>query len=125
MAPVVGRIRSRSTLRALAHSRARAAHGPVSVAYDEADAGFRGPLVAYAIGRTVGTAVVRNRVRRRLREAVRSAVPPLPPGSYLVRVRPEASGAGYAELRTAVTVAAREAAHRAAGASRWADEALA
>jgi ribonuclease P protein component len=33
-----------------------------------------------ATGRTLGSAVVRNRVRRRLREAIRSALPSLRPG---------------------------------------------
>jgi ribonuclease P protein component len=58
--------------------------------------------VAYAIGRRVGPAVVRNRVRRRLREAVRAldrTGEGLPAGAYLVSVRPGAAGAGYAQLR--------------------------
>ena len=58
--------------------------------------------VAYAIGRPVGPAVVRNRVRRRLRAAVREidvATHGLAPGAYLVSVRPEAAQATYATLR--------------------------
>ena len=58
--------------------------------------------VAYAIPRPVGSAVVRNRIRRRLRsilvEVARSSTG-MPTGDYLVRVRPEASGATYDELR--------------------------
>ena len=58
--------------------------------------------VAYAIPRPVGPAVVRNRIRRRLRsifvEVERSSTG-MPAGDYLVRVRPEASGATYDELR--------------------------
>jgi len=59
--------------------------------------------VAYAIGRKVGPAVVRNRVRRRLREAVRhldrTAPGGLACGAYLVSVRPEAAQRTYRELR--------------------------
>ena len=44
------------------------------------------PRVAYATGRAVGAAVVRNRVRRRLRAAVRDQAPLLRPGrAYLIR----------------------------------------
>jgi len=58
------------------------------------------PGVAYAIGRAVGGAVVRNRVRRRLRalmaaEASRAA---LPAGYYLVGVTPAAATASFHEL---------------------------
>lgn len=58
--------------------------------------------VAYAIGRRVGPAVVRNRLRRRLRAAAREidvATDGLPTGAYLVSVRPEATQRSYAELR--------------------------
>jgi ribonuclease P protein component len=64
------------------------------------DASASSPRVAFAIGRKVGGAVVRNRVRRRLRavlegEARRGA---LPPGDYLIGVRPSAASATFAEL---------------------------
>ena len=58
--------------------------------------------VAYAIGRRVGPAVVRNRLRRQLRAAVREvdrSSGGLAPGAYLVSLRPEAAGRRYAELR--------------------------
>lgn len=61
--------------------------------------------VAYAIGRKVGPAVVRNRLRRRLRAAVREldvATGGLPAGSYLVSLRPEATRLDYAGLRRAL-----------------------
>ena len=57
------------------------------------------PRVAYAIGRGVGTAVVRNRVRRRLRAATRAHTDQLVPGhAYLVSTGPAAGGRPYAEL---------------------------
>ena len=57
--------------------------------------------VAYAIGRKVGPAVVRNRLRRQLRSAVRDldrSTGGLPAGAYLVTLRPEAAQRTYREL---------------------------
>ena len=59
--------------------------------------------MAYAIGRTVGGAVVRNRVRRRLRAAVAEIGPQLRPGAYLFGARPEAATVPYRELKAAVS----------------------
>ena len=42
------------------------------------------PRVAYAVGRSVGSAPVRNRVRRRLRSLVRARAHELTPGWYLI-----------------------------------------
>ena len=62
--------------------------------------------MAYAIPRPVGPAVVRNRIRRRLRSIlmeIERSPTSMPTGDYLVRVRPEASGATYDELRRCLT----------------------
>lgn len=57
------------------------------------------PRVAYAVGRAVGPAVVRNRVRRRLRALVaEEARRGLPPGWYLFGARTEAATAPAAAL---------------------------
>ena len=54
-----------------------------------------------ATGRTLGTAVVRNRIRRRLREALRAMAPAFRPGwDVLVIARPESVAAGHATLAT-------------------------
>lgn len=58
-------------------------------------------LVAFAIGRRTGTAVVRNRIRRRLRAALdemaRSGT--IPAGAAIISAGPGAAGAPFAVLR--------------------------
>ncbi len=65
------------------------------------------PRVAFAIGRTVGPAVVRNRLRRRLRELLRAATggehPLLSSGQLLVGARPGAGERSFDELGVEVT----------------------
>ena len=57
------------------------------------------PRVAYAVGKRVGPAVVRNRVRRRLRAATMAHRSDLQPGAaYLFGAAPAASSASYADL---------------------------
>ena len=88
------RVRGRSTFRALATSSSRARSGPVTVHFLQPSDGGSGVSVAYAVGRHVGGAVVRNRWRRRLRAIAAEASPDLAPGAYLVGV-----GRGVVELR--------------------------
>ena len=64
------------------------------------------PRVAYATGRTIGSAVVRNRVRRRLRAAVREHRALLRDGSgYLIRAAAPSADATYTELSDALSTA--------------------
>ncbi len=64
--------------------------------------------VGYAIGKRVGTAVVRNRTRRRLREITRTL--PLPPGYDLVITgQPIAADASYQALEEAMSWCVRRA----------------
>lgn len=59
--------------------------------------------MAFAIGRQVGGAVVRNRLRRRLRAVLRSL--DLAPGAYLVGVSvadPSADSLSFAQLSALV-----------------------
>jgi ribonuclease P protein component len=59
--------------------------------------------VAFAIGRPVGSAVVRNRVRRRLRHLLAACDPAtLPPGTYLFRLAPSIATLSYQELSATV-----------------------
>ena len=66
------------------------------------------PRVAFATGRTIGSAVVRNRVRRRLRAAVREHRALLRPGhGYLIRAAAPTADATYLELSGALCHALR------------------
>lgn len=60
--------------------------------------GARSRQVAYAIGRHVGNAVVRNRLRRQLRALMRARAEALAPGAYLVACSPRARGSSSTEL---------------------------
>ena len=59
------------------------------------------PCVAFAIGRKVGSAVVRNRLRRRLRDEVAGLAGEgrLACGAYLIGLAPDAAGVDGAALR--------------------------
>jgi len=61
--------------------------------------GLEATRFGLATGRTLGSAVVRNRVRRRLREALREMAPTLRPGwDVLVIARPAIVGADHDAL---------------------------
>lgn len=85
--PQVWRIRDRATFDALRAGR-RVRRGSVSVTFVAPlpTARPEPPRVAFAVGKAIGGAVVRNRVRRRLRAAVRELQQHgrLPGGAYLL-----------------------------------------
>lgn len=104
------RLADRATFERLRREGARGASGPVSVLWLAEEGHQR--RVAYAVGRRVGGAVVRNRIRRRLRAIVAgAAAAEMAPGAWLVRVQPEAAAASFDELerhlRSAVASASR------------------
>ena len=66
------------------------------------DPSLRGPQVAFAIGRTAGTAVKRNRVRRQLREVLRKHSPDLSPGLYLLGLTRPAADISYVDVSQSV-----------------------
>lgn len=106
---LVWRLRGRAAFAALMADGRRVRSGPVTVTYLAAP-GTDPPRVAFSVGRAVGPAVVRNRIRRRLRAITRElAADPagLPPGSYLIAVRPAAATLDYVGLRASVERAVR------------------
>ena len=109
LAPVglIWPVRERSTFRALAQGRRRR-RGVVMVSSAIVGSGSEPPRVAYAVGRGVGGAVVRNRVRRRLRAAAREHVGELVGGhAYLVSAAGAAAHSSYDDLRTSLHDALR------------------
>jgi ribonuclease P protein component len=107
----VWRVRDRASFDALRRDGRRARRGPVSVTSAPGTEGP--PRVAFAVGRSVGSAVVRNRARRRLRavvdELARSGALGRG-GTLLVSVRSDLSELSFAELRSVVGAAVAAAA---------------
>lgn len=98
----LGRVREQRTFRLLRTAGTRGRSGPVTVIALLDHAAER-PCAAFAVGRRVGPAVVRNRVRRRLR-AIATELD-LAPGAYLVAAGPDCVGLPYDQLRRHVTAA--------------------
>lgn len=97
---MVAPVRARDDFDALSRSRARRRSGPLWVV--RADGAGDGEVrVAYAVPRTVGTAVVRNRIRRRLRAMITDLDRDghLGAGLYLVGVRAPAADLDAPTLR--------------------------
>jgi ribonuclease P protein component len=95
---LIWRVRGRASFRALARGRRRVA-GDIEVRTAVLGAAEEPPRVAYAVGRSVGSAVTRNRVRRKLRAATRMNADVLECGSgYLVRAYPSARTTSTNEL---------------------------
>ena len=111
---MVAPVRRRDDFESLSRSRARGRSGPLWVAripWREDDA--EPVRVAYAVPRSVGGAVVRNRIRRRLRPMMaQRAAAGLPRGVYLVGAREGAADLSAAELRRHLDVAIAAATRR-------------
>src|SRR5262249_32650867 len=76
---LIWRVRDPASFRLLARGRRRRS-GVLEVSAVRLGDPTDPPRVAYAVGRRIGNAVVRNRVRRRLRAAVQESVSLLQPG---------------------------------------------
>jgi len=95
---VIGRIQDRTTFLRFRTDARRVRAGELWCAA-LVDEGEPSPRIAYAIGRAVGSAVVRNRVRRRLRAIATSEAHVVLPGRYLIGVRPAAAQCSFEELK--------------------------
>lgn len=95
---LIWRVRGQSSFRALARGRRRRI-GNLEVRSVVLGSNQEPPRVAFAVGRSVGGAVTRNRVRRHLRAAAREHARILEPGTaYLVRATPEVALNPYADV---------------------------
>ena len=92
---MIWRIRERSAFTRLAREGRRTRAGVLWCTYIP-DPIATPPRVAYALGRAIGPAVVRNRLRRQLRELLSGAS--LPPGLYLLGAKPAAVQRSRVEL---------------------------
>jgi ribonuclease P protein component len=97
---LIWRVRERSSFRRFGVDGRRYRAGVLWCTY-VADPTLSPPRVAFALGRTLGPAVARNRVRRRLRVLLSCAA--LPPGLYLIGAQPAAAERSFAELQFDVT----------------------
>jgi len=100
----VWRVRDAATFTALRRQGRRARAGALRVTWLPGPDGTP-PRLAFAIGRQVGTAVVRNRLRRRLRSLFAALAPGLPPGTYLLSAGPAAATLDHGELRRTLMTA--------------------
>ena len=106
---MIGRLRRRDDFQALRRDGWAVRRGSLRVVYRPACGSQAGVRVAFAIGREVGTAVVRNRTRRRLRSVMTELALPdggLPVGDYLIRVDRAGANADSSDLRETLVVLA-------------------
>jgi ribonuclease P protein component len=107
----VERIRSPRTFDRFRTSGTAGTSGPLRVKFVRQNS-WSNAEVAYALGKKLGGAVVRNRLRRRLRAIVSTEDVGLSPGAYLVSAGAGATELSFAELRAAMSQAVRAAADR-------------
>jgi len=99
---LIWRIRERSAFARLSQEGRRARAGVLWCTFILDPPGtVTPPRVAFALGRALGPAVVRNRVRRRLRAMLQqaSSASALPSGMYLFGATPAAAGRSSIELQ--------------------------
>lgn len=96
----VGRLRGRRTFAALAQQGRTVRSGPIRVRYLAASGDELS--VGYAVGKSAGGAVLRNRIRRRLRAAIAGANVPLTSGFYLISADATVATVPFSELTTAL-----------------------
>ena len=94
---LIWRIRGRAAFRRLSAEGRRTRAGALWCTY-VLDPSASPPRVAFALGRALGPAVVRNRLRRRLRVLLSASS--LPAGLYLVGATPAAVERSFDALRT-------------------------
>lgn len=98
MLPARHRLRRRADFRAAARGGRRAGRHLLVVHVYRSDT-ILPPKVGFVVGRSVGSAVVRNTVRRRLRHIIKERLGNVPTGAVvIVRALPMSASASSAEL---------------------------
>jgi ribonuclease P protein component len=117
MLPSAARMRRRAEFRAALKQGSRTGR-PLLVGHLLVRRGIGEPArVGFAVSRTVGSAVVRNRVKRRLRHLTAGYLQLLPEGSLLVlRANPPAATASQADLAAELGLVVRSLLRRQGGA---------
>lgn len=104
--PQLWRVTDRTAFETLRRAGHRARRGPLTVTWlpPSSSGPVEHPRAAFAISRSVGGAVVRNRVRRRLRAGLRElqSTGRLPAGSYLLGGSVELAHLPWADLLSAL-----------------------
>jgi ribonuclease P protein component len=120
--PGLWRVTDRTAFMAIRRAGRRARRGPLTVTWlpPTPGAAVEPPRVAFAIGRAVGGAVVRNRIRRRLRAGLRElqVTHGLPHGSYLLSGGPELARLPWPDLCSVLADAVHAATDRPTGDAR-------
>jgi len=110
--PGLWRITDRRTFHSLRRGGRRARRGPLTVTWCPApDGDDRPPRAGFAVARSAGSAVRRNRIRRRLRAALRElqADGRLPGGAYLLGAQAEVADLPWPALVELVAATVDEA----------------
>ena len=107
------RVTSRRQFARLAQPSQKVRVGPFRIHYVESDESVDTVAVAYAVPKTVGNAVVRNRIRRQLRSVFDQQRAELVPGLYLIKCDIPAKDLSYDQLRDYVVEALKRSALRA------------
>ena len=94
---MIGRIQSRSAFARIREEGRHVRSGPLSCTM-LLDSSLLEPQVGYALGRSFGSAVRRNRLRRQLRELVKTREAAMPAGVYVFGASPRANGLAYADV---------------------------
>lgn len=110
--PHLWRVTDQATFAAFRTDGRRVRSGAISLTWLAPAAGVdEPPRAAFAVGRSMGGAVVRNRIRRRLRSGLRTllASGSLPPGAYLVGGSARLATMPWSTLLSDLSSAVREA----------------
>lgn len=106
MLPAGSRLRSSSDFQSVMRRGSRS--GTQTVVVYMALTGDAPSMAGFAVSRTVGGAVVRNRVKRRLRAIMRDLLPTVPEGTHVVvRALPDAAQSSFESLAADVSSALR------------------